>query len=256
VTQSSVSRAVAGLEAALGTAVLTRSTRSVVPTDVGRAVLDRARVVLAEVDRLRAVAAADSGTLRVGYAWASLGRHTSPVLRSWAREHPLWTLTFAQHHTPTSGLAEGLCDVAIVRVPVPTDRFATADLWAERRYAVLASDDPLARRRSLVLADLRDRPVAVNRISGTTSLDLWPAGQGPSRAFPVVDTEGWLTAIAAGQTVGVTAEATAVQHRRAGVSYRLLRDAPVVPVRYAWRRRSAPAGLDRLLAVTRAIAGC
>jgi len=152
-------------------------------------------------------------------------------------------------------LAEGWCDVAVVRVPVP-ERFATLDLWMERRHAVLASDDPLARCRSLTLADLQERRIAVNSVNGTTSLGLWAPGRGPREVFPVVDTEGWLTAIAAGQAVGVTAEGTAALHRRDGVSYRPLRDAPPVVVRYAWRRSAVPAGLDRLLAVTRAIAGC
>jgi hypothetical protein len=56
----------------------------------------------------------------------------------------------------------------------------------------------------------------------------------------------------AGQAVGISAEATTAQHRRPGVVYRLVRDAPPVPVRLAWWADSPPPGLDALLELVRA----
>ncbi len=72
----------------------------------------------------------------------------------------------------------------------------------------------------------------------------------------MVGIEEWLTAIAAGEAVGLTAEATTTQHPRAGVTYRRVRDAPSVDVRLAWWRDSPPAHLADLLTVaTGAYAG-
>jgi hypothetical protein len=47
--------------------------------------------------------------------------------------------------------------------------------------------------------------------------------------------------------MGISSEATAAQHRRPGVVYRTVRDAPPVPVRLAWWADSPPPDLDALL---------
>jgi hypothetical protein len=50
------------------------------------------------------------------------------------------------------------------------------------------------------------------------------------------DVDDWLTVIATGRCVGVTAEATAAQYQRPGVVYRPIRDAEPIAVRLAWWR--------------------
>jgi hypothetical protein len=141
--------------------------------------------------------------------------------------------------------------VGIIRRPVDDARLRTALLGTERRYAALAADDPLARRRSLRLADLADRTVAVDGRTGTTTEQLWPSPLAPAAMRTVRGVDEWLTAIAAGQALGITAEATAAQHRRPGVVYRLVRDAPHVTVQLAWWADSPPAGLEPFLRLVR-----
>ena len=58
--------------------------------------------------------------------------------------------------------------------------------------------------------------------------------------------EDWLTVIAAGQAVGIPAEATAAQHP-ARASSTGVRDAPPVPVWLAWWADSPPRNLDALV---------
>ena len=60
-----------------------------------------------------------------------------------------------------------------------------------------------------------------------------------------------MTVIAAGQALGITAEATAAQHPRPGVVYRRVRDAPPVPVLVAWWADSPPRNLDPLVRLVR-----
>ncbi|WP_246278697.1 LysR substrate-binding domain-containing protein [Phytohabitans rumicis] len=129
-------------------------------------------------------------------------------------------------------------------------RFATALLGQERRFAAVATDNTLARRRSVRLRDLARYTVAIDARTGTTTLDLWPPDATPA----VRHTHGvdeWLTLIAAGQAVGVTSEATANQNPRPGVAYRVLRDAPPIPVWLAWWTDDPPAHLDDLVALSR-----
>ncbi|WP_336026371.1 LysR family transcriptional regulator [Geodermatophilus sp. FMUSA9-8] len=250
-TQASVSRTVAALERALGVRVLHRTTREVALTPAGHGVVAHARRVLEEVAAIRRAAERARGELRVGYAWAALGRHTTAVQRAWAAASPGAALVFVQSNTPTAGLTEGLADVAVLRRPAADPRLRTARLGEERRFAALAADDPLARRRSLLLADLAGRVLASDGTTGTTTASLWTAPHEPAAIRDIRGVDPWLTAIAAGQVAGVTAEATARQHPRPGVAYRPLRDAPPVPVDLAWWADAPPPGLPRLLELAR-----
>jgi len=68
VSQPSISRMVASLEARLGVKLLLRTTRHVAPTDAGRLFLERARQILGDLDNAEnAARGADGlhGTLRV-----------------------------------------------------------------------------------------------------------------------------------------------------------------------------------------------
>ena len=255
-SQASVSRTIGSLERVLGTRVLHRTTREVALTPVGTEVLLHARHVLDGLAALRRAAESARGDLRVGYAWAAMGRHTREVQRQWSRDHPGSALRLVQRVTPTAGLLEGGVDVAVLRQAPADPRLASALLGQERRYAAVSADDPLARQRVLSLRDLADRTIAVDAQTGTTTDRLWPPGAAPAAQREVVGIEEWLTAIAAGEAVGLTAEATTTQHPRAGVAYRRVRDAPPVDVHLAWLAGSPPAHLADLLAVaTDAYAG-
>ena len=248
-TQASVSRTVSSLERGLGARVLHRTTRDVALTPVGSEVLRHAREILDGLAALRRAAELASGDLRVGYAWAALGRHTRDVQRRWSQDHPGSALRLVQRATPTAGLLEGAVDVAVLRRAPVDPRLASALLGHERRYAAVSADDPLARRRVLSLRDFAGRTVAVDGQTGTTTDRLWLPGAAPAAQRDVGGIEEWLTVIAAGEAVGLTAEATTTQHPRVGVAYRRVRDAPPVDVHLAWRADRPPAHLADLLAV-------
>ncbi|NEK60657.1 LysR family transcriptional regulator [Geodermatophilus sabuli] len=247
VSQASVSRTVAALERALGARVLQRTTREVSLTAVGARVVGHARRVLEEVAAIERAADETRGDVRVGFAWAALGRHTTAVQRHWSESHPGSSLVFVQSITPTAGLTEGSADVSVLRRPVSDARLRTALLGVERRYAAVAADDPLARRRSLSLNDFAGRTVAVDSLTGSTTEELWTPSSAPGATRTVRGVDEWLTVIAAGQALGVTAEATAAQHPRPGVVYRPVRDAPPVPVWLAWWADSPPPDVEALL---------
>ncbi|MFC9913326.1 LysR family transcriptional regulator [Streptomyces sp. NPDC059862] len=235
VSQAAVSRTLASLERALGVRLLRRTSRQVTPTATGLRVVAHARRVLVEVDHLVREATSGHIQVRVGYAWAALGRHTLPFQRQWGAVHPETELHLVRVNSPTAGLLEGMCDLAVVR-RVPDDRrLDSAIVGLERRLCALAADDPLARRRSVRLADLSGRTLLVDRRTGTTTVDLWPPDSRPATE-ETHDVDDWLTVIATGRCIGLTAESTAHQYRRPGVVYRPVRDAEPVAVRLIWWR--------------------
>ena len=235
VSQAAVSRALASLETALGARLLRRTTREVSLTAAGSRVLPHARRTLAEADDIVRAAAAGHARLRIGYAWAAMGRHTTPFQRRWAAEHPEVELQLVRTNSATAGLAEGSCDIAVVRTEPDQRRFCDTIVGLERRYCAMAADDAWAARRSLRLAEISERTLVIDRRTGTTTPDLWPPGAGPAIEY-TGDIDDWLAAIATGRCVGITPESTVAQYPRPGVIYRPMRDAPPVPVRLAWWR--------------------
>jgi hypothetical protein len=55
--------------------------------------------------------------LRIGHAWSAMGRHTPEFQRRWAAMYPDVELQLIRTNSGTGGLAEGLCDLAVVRTP-------------------------------------------------------------------------------------------------------------------------------------------
>jgi DNA-binding transcriptional LysR family regulator len=227
--------------------LLDRTTRRVSPTPEGVHVLEHARRVLEEVAALRRAAESGAGELRVGYAWAALGRRTTSVLRRWAAAHPGTELVLVRINSRTAGLLEGLCDVGILRRPIDDPRFRSVLVGVEARYAALPADDPLARKRSVRLDDLSGRTLAADAVTGTTSAELWRAGSGPGGFVTTHDVDEWLTVIEAGRALGITTEATVHQHPRPGVVFRPVKDAPPVPVHITWRTDVPPRAVGDLV---------
>jgi DNA-binding transcriptional LysR family regulator len=252
-SQAAVSRAVAALEADLGARLLRRTTRHIELTPLGDRVVAQARRVLDEAARVQRLAESSRTELRIGYAWAALGRHTRRLQKRWAAGHPGVPLVFLQVNEPTAGLSDGTTDVAVIRRELVDDRFETVQIGVEARYAAVSTDNTLARRRSVRLADLARYTIAIDRRTGATTPDLWPPDAQPKGIRWTRTVDEWLTHIAANQAVGVTAEATAQQNPRPGVAYRMVRDVAPVTVRMAWWKDDPPAHLDELVRMVRAV---
>ncbi|MGH3255026.1 MAG: LysR family transcriptional regulator [Streptosporangiaceae bacterium] len=235
ISQAAVSRNLMALEQVLGVRLLHRTSRSITPTTAGVHALAQARQVLAAADNLVAEATTGHTRLRIGHAWSAMGRHTRDFQLRWAARYPDVELHLIRTNSPTGGLAEGLCDMAVLRTAVDGHRFASAIVGRERRYCALAADDPWARRRSVRLDEVAQRTVLIDRRTGTTTPELWPAGTQPN-FHQTHDIDDWLAIVAAGGGIGITAEGTTAQYRRDGVVFRPLRDAPPVDVQMIWRR--------------------
>lgn len=163
------------------------------------------------------------------------------LLRDWRREHPDVPVEVHRLADPETGLRRGEIDVAFMRT-LPEGGAAglsVLPLYREPRIAALSEDDPLAARAELALAELADRTVVLCATAATTGTDLWPDERRPSVTLEVANVDEWLTAIATGEAVGVTAEATRHSHPFPGVRYLPLTDA--APVTVLFLSPAAPA---------------
>ncbi|MFF8598860.1 LysR family transcriptional regulator [Streptomyces sp. NPDC015232] len=253
-TQPAVSRTLAALEKHLGVRLVDRSTHHLALTADGRDFRERATAAVAAFDAAVAPDRPPHRPLRLGHAWSAFGPYTTPLLRRWQREHPGTPLELRRIDDRTAGLLRGEVDAALLRGPVDVPGLATEELLREPRVAALPADGELAARTELTLADLADQTAVLNTVSGTTTLDLWPADRRPRATLTVANTDDWLAAIAAGRGIGVSSASTAALHPHPGVAYRPLSDAPPLPVLLAWRPSAPHPATPALLALAREIA--
>jgi DNA-binding transcriptional LysR family regulator len=259
-SQSGLSRSIARLEAAVGVRLVERTTRSVALTAAGTSFYPRVSGVLRLLDEAVAGVRGETRALRLGYAWAAFGRHTSPILREWRERHPDVPLEVHRIEERMAGLTRGLTDVAVIRGEVAPDylraEFLHAELLTrEGRVAVLPVGHRLATRAAVEIAELNGDPIARISTIGTTTLDLWPPETQPPAVLELDNIDEWLTVIASGAAVGVTPESTPYQHAHAGVVFVPVRSVPPVPVFLMWPQLGAHPGVSELVELVRAHLG-
>ncbi|MFJ5121294.1 LysR family transcriptional regulator [Kitasatospora sp. NPDC088548] len=230
ISQPALSRTLDQLERRLGTRLVERTTRRLALTEAGTRLWEHAHRILNQLDDALAEATARPRPLRVAFAWAALGRHTVPLLRAWREQHPDTPVQVLSHDDPEAALRRGEADAAFLRTkPAADTGLAVLALVREARLAAVHDGHPLAGRDGVRLADLADQPVVLCATAATTGADLWPTARRPY-TFAVPGVAEWLTAIATGEAVGVTAEGTGHSHPHPGIRYLPLTDADPVTV--------------------------
>ncbi|MEV0280758.1 LysR substrate-binding domain-containing protein [Streptomyces sp. NPDC050610] len=160
-SQPPLSRAIKQLETEAGAALFIRSSAGVTLTPAGAVLLDEARALLDQADRVRerVAAAAGAATITVGILGDSTDPAATRLANAYHRRHPRVEVRIRETDLtdPTCGLHAGLVDVALTREPFDETGLAVHELRTDPVGALLRADDPLARRDSLNLADLADR---------------------------------------------------------------------------------------------------
>ncbi|GAA4946288.1 LysR family transcriptional regulator [Actinoplanes utahensis] len=255
VTQPALSRTLRQLETHLGVGLVDRSTHHLDLTPAGRAFRDRAAAAVAAVDDVLDPARAGSWPLRLGHTWSALGEHTTTLLRAWQQAHPDIPLRLLRIDDRSAGLLQGRTDAAVLREPGDIPGVRTELLTTEERVAAVPTASTLAARARLSLADLTGWRIAINTVTGTTSLDLWPPGAAPAATVEVANTDDWLLAIAAGDTAGVTSTATAVMYPHPAITYLPLTGAAPISLHVAWRPPAAHPAVPALVTLLKDLFG-
>jgi len=163
VSQPTLSTQIKKLEDELGVALVERTPRKVLLTEVGREIAQRARDVLNEVDQIRAIARRtldpESGTVRLGI-FPTLGPYLLPHVVPHIRERfPRLELLLVEEKTEVllRQLREGRLDAAILALPVHDDQVHAEFLFEEPFVLAVSEQHALARRKALNMADLADQ---------------------------------------------------------------------------------------------------
>lgn len=160
-SQPPLSRAIKQLETEIGAALFDRSSAGVTLTTVGAVLLDEARALLDQAGqlRVRVAAAAGTATLTVGILGDDSDPRATRLAAAYRRRHPGVEVRIRETDLtdPTCGLHAGRVDVALTRGPFDETGLTVRTLRTDPVGVLLRTDDPLAGRDSLKLADLADR---------------------------------------------------------------------------------------------------
>ena len=163
-TQSAVSRQIAALESDLGAPVFDRLPRGVALTEEGRALLPHAEAILARLRTARQAVddlhTLSTGRLRVGAFPTAVAALVPRALAAFRTAYPEVTVSLIEGLTPTllTHLTTGDADVAVVSEspagPIDPARFTLHHILDERLLVAVPRTHPLARRRTVHLAEL------------------------------------------------------------------------------------------------------
>lgn len=165
-----VSLHVAELESRLGTALLLRQRRRVVPTGVGLGLIERARRLLADVDTALDDVARQvegrAGRVRLGASTGALAWLLPQVLEAMGREHPGIDVQVAvlTSQDALARVQQGRIDIGLVALPQAAMKGVQIAPW--RRNPVMAFlPHTWSAPRTITPAWLAARPLIINDAS-------------------------------------------------------------------------------------------
>jgi LysR family hydrogen peroxide-inducible transcriptional activator len=155
VSQSSLSAAIAELEAHLGVVLLERNSKRVLLTEVGAAVVARSHQILNAVDDLAALCEQSapplSGRMRMGVIPTIAPFLLPRLLNRLRMEHPQFQLFIREdlsHHL-VDALHQGDLDLLLLAIPFPAEGVQSMHLFYDEFVLAYPAGHPLGKARSL-----------------------------------------------------------------------------------------------------------
>ena len=211
-TQSAVSRAIAGYEKAVGLTLLRREARPLVLTEAGRIVVDRAtdvdRSLGAMREQLTALRQNRAGTVRIGSFGPTASTRILPdLLTRFRKIHPAVEISILEGPDDATheGVSKGLTDVAVLSGPV--DDLDALPLATDQLVALLPEDDPLAAQPAVSPNDLAAVPFIMTLAGNEPAILEWfrQAGLRPDTRHRVQQTHSILALVRSGRGGAIVA---------------------------------------------------
>lgn len=216
VTQPTLSMQIKKMEDDLGIIIFDRSKQPVIPTNIGRIIIDQARVVVAESKKIEELVKLNqndiSGELRVGII-PSLAPYLLPrFIGQMTRSYPAVSITVHELLTEDimNALEKDKLDVGILVTPIKSKKYNITPLFYEQIMVYGAPNHQLLKRNPVTLDNLENdkiwflsqghcfRSQAINLCSDINQADNLPfkyESASIETLMKLVDTEGGMTLI-------------------------------------------------------------
>ncbi|PCN49469.1 LysR family transcriptional regulator [Curtobacterium sp. 'Ferrero'] len=212
--QPALSQQIRRTERALGVDLFVRTSRSVALTPAGEVLQERARSLLAQVERdldeAVRVGRGEAGRLDVGFVVSALPLGPIERVQAFRERHPRVRVELTEGYTSTlvARIARGELDLAIVRDPDPEPGVRYLPFRSERFVAAVPRTHRFAERTSVAGPELVDDPfVFFPAEAGRTATErnLAPVTTGGRRPTVVQEATTWATVLhLVGVGLGVT----------------------------------------------------
>ena len=160
VSQPTLSTQIRKLEEELGVQLVERSPKNIMLTPVGKEIADRARLVLSDIDQIRAVARRSGnpaeGVIRLGL-FPTLAPYFLPHVVPGIREkYPNLTLQLAEEKTDNilGMLRQGELDAGLLALPIRDEGLEMKVLFDEPFVVAVPDDHALAGNSEIKLSEL------------------------------------------------------------------------------------------------------
>jgi LysR family transcriptional regulator for metE and metH len=257
-TQPAISRALVSLEERLDTPLFERMARGLKPTSACERLLEGAKRLLAELQDLERTVRTPAGAvcLRVVCECYTAYHWLPTVLGDLCADLPDFDVELAVEHTqaPVEALESGQIDVALLTTAEVPRGLIERPLFSDEVVFVMSPKHPLASRKALSLADVRETTLLSTNTPPAEAAWFMRALFGRARPklrfkrLPL--TEAILDVARAGLGVAVLSEWIALPHL--GKGDLIVKRVASGPLRRPWRfayRREAEAAALRLCAL-------
>lgn len=263
-TQQAFSAHIRQLEAWVGAPLFERAPRGVELTPAGAQLIGPVREALealnAGLEEVRALGGVHR-PLRIGGTPYGGGELITAVLDLFRAEHPDIVLEMWETHfeDPTSGLRDGLVDLAFVRPPIDAHGLVVQELFSEPIVLCVSSKHPRAEASEVTLEQAVAEPLVIARRTTPEWDDFWllcrERGGRPRVGATVGSIVEELETVAAGSAATFFPASGARLHPHHGIRFLRIIDGPMTTVALAWRDRGLSAAARAFIdAVDRVVA--
>ena len=160
VTQPTLSMQIQKLERALDVKIFDRSKQPVVPTEIGKKIIQQARHIIAESQKIKEIVHQSKdemeGELRIGIIPTVAPYLLPKVLGAFIKQYPMVEVNVWEYTTDKilQSLANGLLDCGILATPVETDTVLETPLYYENFIAYLSESSPLLKQKHVSANDV------------------------------------------------------------------------------------------------------
>lgn len=245
VSQPALSYALKNAESEFGVRLFVRHPGGVTLTPVGRDLVDQARQVLLQADRLAALAdqhrRGEIGTLRVGFEATGAGTLTTRARAEFSRRHPGVRVEPKRYDwgQEVDALRDGRVDVAFAWLPADLAGLHAEVVHTEPRVVGLPSEHALAGRDSVSVLDVKDEPLMWTERAPRAWVDWWavnprPDGSEPRWGPTNDNVEEMLEQVAEGVAICFAPASMAEYYARPGLRWVPLTDVEPLQVALTW----------------------
>lgn len=160
VTQPTLSMQIQKLERSLDVKIFDRSKQPVIPTEIGKKIIQQARHIIAESQKVKEIVHQSKdemeGELRIGIIPTVAPYLLPKVLGSFIKKYPRVEVNVWEYTTDKilQSLANGLLDCGILATPVGADTVLETPLYYENFIAYLCESSPLLMQKQVSANDV------------------------------------------------------------------------------------------------------